>query len=243
MALAVDPSKLSVIRPDVVANDRVLPDSVSGPARDRPMRHHDRDSALAEMARAGYPFDPTTGRGGYPSEIEYLTVPDSFEQAAGEIYQQQLAAVGLRIRLKLVTWATYLAESSRRGASAMGWAGWQADFPDPANFFEPNLASASISDEQSSNRAFFSHSELDAVLAKAHRERDEGARMRLYARAEEIVRDEAPWVPTHVSRRLQLWHPYVHGYVPHPIAPLWVRNVWLGPRADAMRPLGAGVTP
>jgi ABC-type transport system substrate-binding protein len=227
VSFAVDPSVLQKVRADVLPIDRIVPAGIPGPDRSATMRRHDPAAALAEMVRAGYPFDPATGRGGYPHEIEYLTVPDSFEQAAAEIYQQQLARVGIRIRLRLATFASYLAESTRRRTSAMGWAGWRADFPDPSNFFEPTLSSKAIHDENSGNRAFFSHAELDDVLARAHAERDTAQRMALYLRAEEIVRDEAPWVPTHTARSLQLWHPYVRGYQPHPVLALRLAGVWL----------------
>jgi ABC-type oligopeptide transport system substrate-binding subunit len=59
----------------------------------------------------------------------------------------------------------YLAEVSRRRTSAMGWRGWNADFPDPANFFESTLASAAIQDEGSQNVSFFADAELERVLA------------------------------------------------------------------------------
>jgi ABC-type transport system substrate-binding protein len=231
VAFAVDPSVLARVRTDVLPIDRVLPDSVPGPDRSQPMRRHDLPAALAEMAKAGYPFDPATGRGGYPREIDYLTVPDSFEQASAEIYQQQLAKIGIRVRLHLVTFATYLAEVSRRRAAPMGWTGWRADFPDPSNFFEPTLSSKAIQDEGSQNRAFFANAELDDVLARAHGEGDRARRMALYERAEEIVRDEAPWVPTHVARSYQVWQPYLHGYEPHPFLPPRFDTAWLDPPA------------
>jgi ABC-type transport system substrate-binding protein len=203
------------------------------------MRRHDPSAALEEMARAGYPFDPRTGRGGYPHEIDYITVPDSFEQATAEIYQQQLAKVGIRIRLRLVTFATYLAEVSRRRAATMGWSGWRADFPDPSNFFEPTLSSKAIADEGAQNRPFFASAELDDVLTRAHSEGDRPRRMALYERAEEIVRDEAPFVPTYVARSFEIWHPYLRGYTPHPFLPLRFAEAWIDrpdPVADSSGP-------
>jgi ABC-type dipeptide/oligopeptide/nickel transport system permease subunit/ABC-type transport system substrate-binding protein len=238
VAFAVDPTALEKVRADLTAIDRVLPAGIPGPSRDVPMRRHDLGAALAEMERAGFPFDPVSGRGGYPAKIDYLTVPDTFEQGAAEIYQQQLARVGIRIELRLVTYATYAAESTRRGQSPMGWAAWRADFPDASNFFEPTLSSKAIDDESSGNRAFFSNAELDRVLEEAHGERDLARRFAGYQRAEEIIRDEAPWVPTHAARSLQLWHPYVRGYAPHPVLPLSLAGVWI----DAAARDAGGVT-
>lgn len=232
VALAVDPSVLEKVRPDVSAIDRVLPPSIPGPSRETAMRRHDRQGALEAMRRAGYPYDPSTGEGGYPEVIDYLTVGDSFEQHAAEIYQQQLAAVGIRLRLRLVSFATYLAEASTPGRTRMGWLGWQADYPDPSTFFERTLTSGGIGESVSQNWAFFENAELDRVIARAAVEADAAARMALYHRAEEIVRDEAPWVPTHVSRVFELWQPRVRGYRPHPIIGPRFADVWL---ADATR--------
>jgi len=153
----------------------------------------------------------------------------------------QLARIGLKVRLRLVTFASFLAESQRRGAAAMGRSGWSADYPDPSNFFEPILSTEAIQDEDSNNVSFFSNTELDRVLARAHRETDPEQRNALYLRAEEIVRDEAPWIPTHGTRVHELWQPYVHGYVPHPFLKQRFADVWIdhgepnGPLASLAR--------
>ncbi len=231
VALAVDPRVLEKVRADVRAADRVLPPSVPGPGRAEPMRVHDRAAALAAMARAGLAYDPATGRGGWPGAIEYLTFPDSFEQQAAEVFQQQLRAIGLRVELRLVTFATYLSEVARRRTSAMGSAGWNADYPDASNFFEPTLSSAAIQDDGSQNYAFFSNARFDAVLARARAEREPAARLAAYGEAEAIVRDEAPWVPAYYIRSFEIWQPYLRGYEPHPVIGLRFADTWLDPAA------------
>jgi ABC-type dipeptide/oligopeptide/nickel transport system permease subunit/ABC-type transport system substrate-binding protein len=239
VAMAVDPSAAARMRADVIEADRVIPPSIPGPPRTEPMRRHDLPGALAAMARAGYAFDPATGRGGWPAPIDYLTIPDTGDQAYAEIWQQQLARVGLRIRLRLLTYASFLSESGRRHAAPMGRGGWSADYPDPSNFFEPILSTAAIQDEGSDNPAFFSSPELDGVLARAHDETSPPVRDALYLRAEEIIRDEAPWIPTHGTRSYELWQPYVHGYLPHPVLRQRFADLWLdrgGPAALALLP-------
>jgi ABC-type transport system substrate-binding protein len=226
VSLALDPSVAVRMRSDALDADRVIPPSIPGPPRDEPMRRHDLDAALAAMARAGYPYDPATGKGGWPAPIDYLTFGDSGDQIYGEIWQQQLARVGLRVRLRLFTNATLSAETGRRHTAAMGRTGWSADYPDPGNFFEPILTTRSIQDDGSENVAFFSNAELDRVLEAAHGERNPARRDALYLRAEEIVRDEAPWIPTHGVRSYDLWQPYVRGYEPNPVVHQFA-GVWI----------------
>jgi ABC-type transport system substrate-binding protein len=234
VAFAIDPSVLEKINPTLAPTDRVIPASIPGPPRLSPMRRHDPALALAELERAGFRFDPKTGRGGYPRPIDLVTTPGGLEQQVAEIYQQQLAAIGIKVRLRMVSFPTYLAEISRRRTTVMGLTGWNADYPDASNFFEPTLSSKAIQDEGSQNYAFFSSAELDRILERARAELSREKRFDLYAKAEEIVRDEAPWVPSYGSRMMEIWQPYVMGYEPHPILPQRFHEVWLDPSARAV---------
>lgn len=239
VAFALDPAAYVRMRADLVVADRVIPPSIPGPPRLEPMRRHDLAAALAEMDRAGYPFDPATGLGGWPHPVEYVAVSDTSDQQAAEVWQQQLARIGIRIRLRLLTFASLLAETQRRRTAAMGRAGWGADFPDASNFFEPTLSTEAIQDEGSMNVAFFSHAELDAILARAHAETDQDRRFADYQRAEEIIRDEAPWIPTFGTRTFELWQPRVHGFVAQAVVHGRLNDVWLDPGAPSPLSLAA----
>lgn len=241
IALALDPSVLTRLGSGVAPADRLLPRSLPGePAERPPMRTFDRALALAEMAAAGYPFDPVTGKGGYPGLIDFLVIPDTSDQQMAEIWQQQLAHIGVRVRLRLVTYGTFLAEVGRRRVSPMGRAGWSADFPDPSNFFESLLSTAAIQDEGSQNPSFFSSPELDALLARAHGDPDPDRRAAAYERAEAIVRDEAPWIPLFVRRGFEVWQPWLEGYMPGGVVAERFNEVWLSraDRGDARVSLG-----
>ena len=61
------------------------------------------------------------------------------------------------------------------------------------SIFEPIFSTESIQEEESQNISFYSNPELDALLKKAHRELDPEARLVMYRRCEEIIRDDAPW--------------------------------------------------
>lgn len=231
VALALDPRVLELVRTDVRSIDRIVPRGIPGAKTTSALREHNLAAALEQMRLAGYPFDPATGKGGYPHVIDYVAPGDTFEQQAAEVWMQQLARIGLRVRLDLTSYAAYLARISKRRTVAMGWAGWKADYPDASNFFEPTLSSRAIDDEHSQNYAFFKNEELDRLLDNAAREMQSSRRADLFQRAEEIIRDEAPWVPTHSPLLFELWQPYVRGYTPHPILPQRFRQVWIDEQA------------
>jgi ABC-type transport system substrate-binding protein len=216
VALAVDGAALALLRPDVEDLGRLVPPAVPS-AGTEPLRRPDLAAALREMELAGLTYDPATDRGGWPEPIDYLTVPDTFEQSAAEVFRQQLARIGLRVRLRTVSWAALLAFAGKRGEAQMGWRGWGADYPDPATFFEPLVTTAAIQATGSQNASFYSNAELDRIVDSARHETDLATRAALYDQAERIVHEEAPLVPVYTTRSLHLVQPWVRGYTPHPL--------------------------
>lgn len=228
VSFAVDRSQVELPRPGhVTAQGKLVPESLLPGGPDYPQQRFDYPKALEEMKLAGYPYDPATGKGGYPHEVPYMAIIDSFSQQAAEIHQQQLAKIGIRLRIQLVGWPTWNARATRRKTAHMGFAGWKADFPDPSTFFEPTLSTKAIQDEESNNWAFFSNKEFDELLERARRSTDDAERKRLYRRAEEIVAEEAPWLVTYQTRFWEMTQPYVHGYRTHPVLTRYMRNVWM----------------
>ncbi|MFO0570303.1 MAG: ABC transporter substrate-binding protein [Polyangiaceae bacterium] len=246
VSFGIDREQVAAVRSGHVrAHAKMVPNVLIPPTPDYPMQRYDYARALEEMKLAGYEYDPKTGRGGYPREINYLAILDSYAQTAAEIYQQQLARIGIRIKIQVVGWPTFLAKTGRRKTAEMGFAGWHADFPDPSTFFEPILSTRSIQDEESQNAAFFSHAEFDGVLDRARRSSDAKERDSLYRRAEEIVVEEAPWATTYTYSYYELWQPYVKGYRPHPVLSQHVRHAYLdsgGKQREArLRSCGTGL--
>jgi len=212
---------------------KVVPGALIPATEGYPQQRYDYKQALEEMRLGGYPYDPETGEGGYPEEIVFFDVGGSSTSRADEIYQQQLAKIGIRVRIQQVGWPTFLARRERSKTVAMGRVGWHADFPEAVSFFEPILTSRAINrgSGKSQNAAFFDHPEFDDVVARARTTVDDEERARLYRRAEEIIVEEAPWAVVFVQGNFEIWQPYVHGYHPHPFLSYDVRDVWLDLKA------------
>jgi ABC-type transport system substrate-binding protein len=227
VASAIDRDHYRMVLPvRVTPMGQVIPRDVPGYSPSFEGQRYDYAAALEHMKKAGYPYDPATGQGGWPHTVEYLLYESALTPMS-QLLQQDLAKIGLRIELKMVTWTAYLALQERPDGTAMSLGSWLIDYPDPSSLFEPLFATASIAPESSYNTAFYSNPRLDELLARARRELDPGARNALYREANRIVCDDAPWAFTFGLHYTDFRQPYVRGYRAHPVRPMDLRGVWI----------------
>ncbi|MDP6132701.1 MAG: ABC transporter substrate-binding protein, partial [Dehalococcoidia bacterium] len=101
--------------------------------------------------------------------------------------------------------------------------GWIADYPDPENFLDILFYSAS-----SNNHTNYSNPVVDRLLEQARTETDQVARYQLYNRVEQMVIDDAPWIPLWYSgERFVLVKPSVRDYFLTPLYIPSLRYVYL----------------
>ena len=242
VAAAVDRSVLPLInRVNISPLTQLLPRGVPGYDPSFEGQRYDPAAALEHMRRAGYPYDPATGRGGWPRPIVYTVTDPSFESFWAQVLAQQLSRIGLRLQLRLVTLPAFYALTQRQGASAMHPQGNQADYADPSAFFDLLFTSSAITAEGTSNTARYSNPRYDEVVARARHSLDAGLRRALYHEADAILCDDAPWAFTHGQHDYVMRQPYVRGFEPHPIWPLDVRGVWLDRPGAAVPAASAGL--
>jgi ABC-type transport system substrate-binding protein len=205
----------------------LIPPGVPGYDPNYEGQTYDLDRARALMAAAGYAYDPKTGTGGCPETIPYLVGEAESAVRLAQLVQYDLAQIGLRIELRVVSASVYYTLVGRPKTVPIGYVGWNMDFPDPSDFFEPTLTTASIQPEDSSNWSFYSNPRLDDLVARAHVELDEDKRMAMYHEAERIVVDDAPWAFTYNPIRYEMMQPYVRGLDLHPVWRPYFRHVWI----------------
>jgi peptide/nickel transport system substrate-binding protein len=221
VAFALDRGKVERLDPGrIIAAGQVLPPMLAPHDPELPTRQYfDLERAKEEMRLAGYPDgleDPVT-----------VWVRGDSEVRLAQLFQQDLKAIGIEIELKLVTFATYLRETGRPRVAQAAFTGWHQDFPDPSNFMDILFHSRSIHPENSENRAFYRNPELDAILDAARPETDRDERLALYAKANEILAEDAPWAFIYYPVDMIAWQPYVKGFRPHPVWANEYRHVWL----------------
>ena len=188
-----------------------------------------RDDALAP-----YPHDPARAKAllaeaGYSDglDVEYVTTSDEQAELLATSMQGDLAEVGVRVHLTLMTYATSAVALGTPTGPPFMFVSWVGDYPDPSDFLDPRFHSRMIADDNSTNASFYSNPELDALLDAARGETDPAKRMAMYRRAEHILYDDAPWLWDYHLTATEVTQPYVKDYAVHPV---WIRDyttAWL----------------
>ena len=169
---------------DVVSVGAVPP-ALAGHGGESSGYPYDPDRARALLAQAGYP----EGRG--LEEITLLYNNDPVDRRFCEFVQACLDEIGVKVRLKCLEWAAFLA-AIRAGEAQMFRGSWVGDFPDAHNFLYTLFHSANWGD--AGNYTRFSHSGVDSLCLVALQSTDPEQRAALYREVERIVSYQAPWI-------------------------------------------------
>ena len=131
--------------------------------------------------------------------------------------------LGVEVEIQQVEWATYLRDLDRQKFQAYGGLGWEADYPDPQDFLDILFHT-----ESDNNNGAFSNVKVDSLLEEARVEVDVVRRMNLYREAEELIVNDAPWLPLwFAGERHVLIKPYVKGYTITPMIVPKMRHVYI----------------
>lgn len=196
-----------------------------------------RDEALEP-----YPYDPARARAllaeaGYPDgfEVEYVTIPNDEPRKLAASLQADLAKVGVRLKIKVLSFTAYLSSVNTEKGPAFSFTSWTQDYPDPGNFIDARFHSSMISPEASVNDSFFTDPAVDALIDQARAETDREKRAALYRQLDRMLHEAAPWIWGYHRVATEVVQPYLRGYSPHPV---WLRDYsasWLDVDADGKR--------
>lgn len=130
---------------------------------------------------------------------------------AMEAIQADLAAAGIRCRLRKTDAATY-ASWRREGKFDLFFANWWADYPDPDNFLAPLFKT-----DSASNMTRYSDPETDRLIARVAIEPDLGKRQIIAQEASRRIVEAAPAVFLWHRNTEILYQPWVKGLDPSPL--------------------------
>ncbi|WP_026476351.1 glutathione ABC transporter substrate-binding protein [Alkaliphilus transvaalensis] len=108
-----------------------------------------------------------------------------------EILQNQLQQINITTDVQVLEWGAYL-ENTSKGEHDMFILGWTTVTGDPD--YGLYALFHSTQHGPAGNRTFYSNPKVDELLDSARRTADPAERERLYKEAQEIIRDEAPWI-------------------------------------------------
>jgi len=121
--------------------------------------------------------------------------------------------LGVEVNVEQVPWPEFLTDlNDPKNPYQMYQLGWIADYPDPQNFLEILFHS-----DSSQNHGHYSNPEVDALLDQARGSLDSEERLALYQQAEQMILDDAAWIPIFFDVDNWLVKPYVRGFTIPPI--------------------------
>jgi len=204
-AHAIDKDKLiEVVLLDAVGKaDGILPPDIPGFNENLQGLEFDLEKAQQLLAESSY---------GGPEGLPDVEIASSGRGASvGPVSEAILAMweenLGVEVSARQTEFATFLRDL-RDGNFQMFELGWVADYPDPENFLRIKFYSGSTN-----NDSQYANAEVDRLLEEADTETDEARRLELYQQAEQIIVNDAPWIPLFHDKFSVLIKPYVKGYL------------------------------
>ena len=190
--------------------DGPVPPGVEG-RLDTPFQYSfDVEKAKRLLEEAGYAngIDPATGRRLVLSVALGRATQDMREST--ELLASFFAKIGIVLEGRYFTWEAFL-QAVRERRVQMFRMGWVGDYPDAQNFLQlfyaPNASPGP-------NRSNYSNPAFDRAYEAAMAATDAGARNEAWAKAQEIVREDCPWIFLAFRRSFTLLRPGVGNYHP-----------------------------
>ncbi|MBP3040240.1 ABC transporter substrate-binding protein [Bacillaceae bacterium Marseille-Q3522] len=185
-----------------------MPPSINGYNDDIEDYDYDLDKAKQLLTEAGYPNGFSVDFWTMPVVRPYM--PNG--QKVAEALQADFEKIGIQTNIVTFEWGTYL-EKLANGEGPMYISGWTGDNGDADNFLYALLDKDAIG---SNNYSYYANEEVHELLINAQTETEEAARNDYYKQAQEIIHNDAPWVPIAHSIPQMAGKSTIKGFVPHP---------------------------
>ena len=169
------------------------------------------------LTAAGYEDgrDPKTGG---PLILYYDTPaagPDS--KAMLQWYRKQLAKLGIELVIRATDYNRFQDKMLKGTAQIFSW-GWNADYPDPENFFFLLYGPNGKVEAQGENAANFSNAEFDELFVTMKDLPNGPQRQQVIDRMVDILRQESPWLFGFFPKAFSLHHAWYGNAKPHLMA-------------------------
>lgn len=158
----------------------------------KPVRHT-IEHARALMAAAGYPDgrDQTTGKPLTLNLDTPATGPGS--KATFDWLRKQFSKLGINLVIRATDYNRFQ-EKMRKGTAQIFQWGWNADYPDPENFFFLLYGPNSKIDQNGENAANYKNEAFDLLFNRMKSMKNGRERQAIIEQMVDIVRRDAPWL-------------------------------------------------
>ncbi|MBI3890274.1 MAG: ABC transporter substrate-binding protein, partial [Candidatus Wallbacteria bacterium] len=192
-----------------LAAQSLLPPGIFGydEKRKDPWGEYNVEKAKAMLADAGYP----DGRG--LPEFVSEEMADTTARQFGEMFQREMAKIGIKIKCNSNTWPEFNAKMRTKRAQIFGYA-WSADYPDPENFLQLLYGPNEAPGPNSSN---YKNPKYDELYNKMKNMADGPDRKKLIDEMIALFYEDAPWIMGVHRVRYGLIHKWLKNYKYHPI--------------------------
>jgi oligopeptide transport system substrate-binding protein len=202
-AMAIDRDQIvnEVLGGQNTRADSILPPGVLCHRDKAAIYPFDVQRAQQLLAEAGYP-----GGKGFPAlKINHRSGQTDVALVADNVAQQLHTNLGIAVSPSMIEWTAYLQiyNSKKNPFFHMRWA---ADYLDPQDFISLFFMS-----DGAENKIGYNNPQVDALCKQADADMNGDERKQLYAKAEDIVLQDAPWVPIYFQRDAELISPRVKG--------------------------------
>lgn len=171
---------------------QLLPPGVFGhdPGFVNPFRTENLSQAKTLLAEAGYPG----GIDSKPSKPLELTLDVTADSAGArqsvEFVKSQIERLGIRCKIEQSNWARFQDKMDHGQFQLNGGSGWNADYPDPENFFF--LFYSKNVPPQGNNTSRYSNPEFDRLFEKMATMEDSPERLELIRKMNQILVNDCP---------------------------------------------------
>lgn len=182
----------------------IYPPGIPGytPSKDLPYQYN-KEKAKAFLKEAGFPDGV-----GLPTLTFTVRGTDTRKRQMGEFIQSELEKIGIKIKLEILTFPTFL-DKSRKGELQFWQGGWVMDYPDSENLLQL-LYSGNF--PPGPNSSHYKNPKFDELFDKFKFLEDGEEKFVLMNELEKIVNEDLPWVMQYYSRNYILHHDYLKNF-------------------------------
>ncbi|MFM8332454.1 MAG: ABC transporter substrate-binding protein [Candidatus Methylumidiphilus sp.] len=197
----------------------------NGAAQRKPL-----DEAKKLLAEAGYP-DGVDAKTGQPLVLYYdVTAAGADSKASLNWYRKQFAKLGIQLVLRTTDYNQFQQKIAAGNAQLFTW-GWNADYPDPENFFFLLHGANAKVGAGGENAANYKNLEYDKLFERMRNMDDGPERQAIIQHMQDILRHDSPWLFGYHPMKFALYHDWYRNLASN----LMARNRTKYQRIDAAR--------